>query len=441
MASISCTHLLTSNNPLTSKNGTPSAPTPTGTIAATPIAGTPSAGTLTEAQRNAPAQPKCLRALFKAVRSTEITMRNHTDWQRRSPPLAPSVCLDINDALSIGQEYFLDIHITLGSRKQRDTAVSRWIAYCHVLGIDPILTTFADTIHLRNYIYFLGATWTNKQKSRLGLAHQTVAGHISAIRQWTVERGFQNILEFDKVTPKILKGLRRFDANDSLTSLPLPRTVVNYMIKTLRRSNKRHHPKDHAVADAFQIMFSFLLHVSEIAKTPSKATFLLQGDVTFDTIKQAVTIGLRTTKSSQFQTVYRSLPHIADGDIYTAMFNTWNNNHAYAVEHGLTPAQEAALPFINVNGIPLTREDIALNVTHILTSAATREAYPQFPDPTRYSTHSFRKGGATALLAAGVDIATIKFFGRWRSMAWLLYAQVSDASLARAARALAMASI
>ena len=54
-----------------------------------------------------------------------------------------------------------------------------------------------------------------------------------------------------------------------------------------------------------------------------------------------------------------------------------------------------------------------------------------------FCTHSFRKGGATALLAAGVDIATIKYLGRWRSMAWLLYASVSDNSLERAAQALA----
>lgn len=47
-------------------------------------------------------------------------------------------------------------------------------------------------------------------------------------------------------------------------------------------------------------------------------------------------------------------------------------------------------------------------------------------DPERYSTHSLRIGGATALFSAGVDSLTIKIFGRWRSSAFERYTRIED---------------
>jgi hypothetical protein len=42
-------------------------------------------------------------------------------------------------------------------------------------------------------------------------------------------------------------------------------------------------------------------------------------------------------------------------------------------------------------------------------------------DPSRYSSHSFRKGGASSLQAAGVGDAAIRLLGRWKSDAFNLY--------------------
>ena len=42
-------------------------------------------------------------------------------------------------------------------------------------------------------------------------------------------------------------------------------------------------------------------------------------------------------------------------------------------------------------------------------------------DPARYATHSLRRGGATALVAAGVNPETVRRFGRWLSDAWRTY--------------------
>ena len=47
-------------------------------------------------------------------------------------------------------------------------------------------------------------------------------------------------------------------------------------------------------------------------------------------------------------------------------------------------------------------------------------------DPTRYSTHSMRAGGASSLALCGVDSATIRRLGRWESDCFVRYITISD---------------
>jgi hypothetical protein len=47
-------------------------------------------------------------------------------------------------------------------------------------------------------------------------------------------------------------------------------------------------------------------------------------------------------------------------------------------------------------------------------------------DPSRYAGHSFRRGGATSMLLAGVQPAVIQRHGRWRSDTWRRYIDSHD---------------
>lgn len=62
--------------------------------------------------------------------------------------------------------------------------------------------------------------------------------------------------------------------------------------------------------------------------------------------------------------------------------------------------------------------------------ALIRAAYPH-RDPARYAGHSFRRGGASALLLAGVDPASIQRHGRWTSDAWRRYIDAADSQAVR----------
>jgi len=57
-------------------------------------------------------------------------------------------------------------------------------------------------------------------------------------------------------------------------------------------------------------------------------------------------------------------------------------------------------------------------------------------DPKDYGTHSFRSGGATALMAAGYDIAYIKMMGRWSSSCFERYLRLDISAVQDMARAM-----
>ena len=65
------------------------------------------------------------------------------------------------------------------------------------------------------------------------------------------------------------------------------------------------------------------------------------------------------------------------------------------------------------NGTPLTREQVQA----VLERAAVAEGLP----PSRFRSHSFRIGGATALYHIYHDVEIIKRYGRWASGAFQVY--------------------
>ena len=69
--------------------------------------------------------------------------------------------------------------------------------------------------------------------------------------------------------------------------------------------------------------------------------------------------------------------------------------------------------FCDENGAPILATDVIATVKAALHKAGI--------DPTHYKGHSFRRGGAMDLLAAGVPEATTKILGRWSSQCWKLY--------------------
>jgi hypothetical protein len=80
-------------------------------------------------------------------------------------------------------------------------------------------------------------------------------------------------------------------------------------------------------------------------------------------------------------------------------------------------------------GRPVTSIEIA----NLIKMGARMEGH----EPTQYSTHSLRSGGATAMFGAGTDGTTIQLFGRWKSDAFKTYTRASHAATSQLAKAMA----
>lgn len=69
--------------------------------------------------------------------------------------------------------------------------------------------------------------------------------------------------------------------------------------------------------------------------------------------------------------------------------------------------------FCDENGLPILARDVIKTLKASITAAGLNAG--------NFMGHSFRKGGATDLALAGVDIEEIKILGRWTSNSWKKY--------------------
>ncbi len=87
--------------------------------------------------------------------------------------------------------------------------------------------------------------------------------------------------------------------------------------------------------------------------------------------------------------------------------------------------------FVSATGRPVTREWVIHRLNRMMSRAGL--------GGQRYSGHSFRRGGATSLAAAGVPDHLIAQLGRWKSTAYQLYVVATAERLAKAQREMAAA--
>ena len=394
-----------------------------------------------------PEHAAVLDAFYRRVhRAEQLCKTNPKEWKELCTCLIDQERVVVLEILEDGADHLLEMHLAKGSRELRRRAIARWLSFCHLLSINPIIKNIEESLSLRMFVYFLGAAWINSRKAaedNRGLSHGYVAGLLSSIRQWHIGEGHCNPLDFDKITSKVLIGLKRVTGDTYKPTLPVSKIQLQFILKFLKAKKT---VKASIIAAAIATMFVFLLRVSEVAESTTKrgldAAYLRNGDIRFENDgsedvleRHSVVIGLRNTKSEQTGLVERDLPHTRRNDVYDILFHTKTQNDDLARRRNMTPNQLAALPLFNINGVPLQRADIVDAIKEALSS---KDA-PAGPDVSRFSSHSLRKGGATELLRISVDIATIKWLGRWKSMAWLLYANVTDDCVKRAGRGLANA--
>ena len=197
---------------------------------------------------------------------------------------------------------------------------------------------------------------------------------------------------------------------------------------------------------ATELAYTGLLRFSEYADTrkPGNQHFIRADDVQFTVISKvtgqitkvsgskahttspeetlhSVTFTVPSAKNDKFGTGHRFTYETLQLDDTVSAFDIARDMFNFARR----AKPRSADPFLSIDGRTQIRYDK-------FSASLKRMVAIQGFDPEKFSTHSLRIGGATALAAAGVPDSTIQTLGRWKSLAFLVYIRTSITTLQRA---------
>ena len=348
-----------------------------------------------------------------------------------------------------------------GSLAERERYVRYWMVWCGLLGEAYVIRSIEQIWLLNGFAAVLGVVWVPRGHVRgdqLGLNHGTVRGAVSQITAWHFEMHGIDLKLYGSRCSKVVRGLKKM-AGPTLPLLHLSFDALKFIVGWLQRTGT---PESIATAHAIMWLFFALFRVSEIASTDAHnlsggtARYLLDTNVT---ITRATHIDGPTTRgatsSARVRLISWTLPktkwkdqqmnrHLfasgcqaeeANDVLLTDLTNDFANvmakqkvlNAQYLQQH---PTKAASLPFIHVNGEALTRGTIQRAIVDGLRAGHASHSLPN-PDEYRVGTHTGRRGGATYYSENGAGDKFLCWLGRWASVAWLHYVQVTSRAVCR----------
>ena len=259
------------------------------------------------------------------------------------------------------------------------------------------------------------------------LSHSTIKSYLAAVRHLHIEEGggdpkICNMARLEQV----LKGIKLTQAKGPKRMNPrLPITPeILQKVKQTWEKGKLDFDKHMIWAAALVCFFGFL-RAGEIC-VPSDKGFdegahLTAADLTFDNIlnPNVLQIRIKASKTDPFRQgcdIYLGRTHKPLCPVSALL--------AYMIRRG----QSKGPLFKFADGKPLTRERFVVKVREALVEAGINSA--------PYSGHSFRIGAATTAAQKGVEDATIKMLGRWKSSAYQLYIKTPKSQLAEISKTL-----
>lgn len=208
---------------------------------------------------------------------------------------------------------------------------------------------------------------------------------------------------------RVLKGFRKVCPEKKRKRLPITiwllRKLVNFW-------DKRGMPGDDVLATASVTAFMGLMRAAELSSKLPMSRGLRRDQIKMEAAK--ATIDLKVSKTDIFR----------DG-VQIKLFATENDLCPIARLKALQvkfPSSEYVFPM--PNGKELSYQAFQTGLREALTGIGLVSA--------EYGTHSFRIGAASTLAIMGVESHIIKVLGRWKSLTYQYYVQLSDEALRRA---------
>ena len=279
--------------------------------------------------------------------------------------------------------------------------INRYLGFCRLYRINPLPLT--EKV-LENFCVFLSRR----------LSHKSIKVYLSGVQLMsTLNRGVVLIHQMPRLA-YVLKAIRRVQGNrfDRPTRTPITWPLMRVICRFIDRTEA---PFDKLMlTSAILLAFFGLLRVSEYT-SPTSAhaddTTLAVEDVEIDWPHRVARIRIKKSKTDPF----RLGVTIRIGVLQHALCPV-SALERYLIYRGCQPG-----PLFHFrNGSYLTRTGIYDLLMRSL------------PHVRNVNTHSFRRGGATALAAAGVPTHVIQVMGRWKSNAYARYIEIPDTFFIRA---------
>ena len=234
-----------------------------------------------------------------------------------------------------------------------------------------------------------------------------------------------DITQFDSLQ-RLLTGIKRFQGIQPDPRLPITYDVLCSMLNHLS-------PKTSLTPAIFRAAFSLayfgLLRVSEFAAAiPVDETKLLRyANITLlpnSSNPNLMQLHLLASKTDVFRKgITIPIPCVCQDSPVCAVHEMLN---LLSIKPMKTSNQEPL--FVFPNGTLLNRK----TVSSMLSALTVKCGLPE----NRYKTHSFRKGAASTLAAAGVPDSTIQTMGRWSTNCYKIYINLSQSQILSFAKSL-----
>ena len=310
-----------------------------------------------------------------------------------------SLCLlEFASSLLADVQFYREATYAVNTRKAYRTHRKVYLQFCSMLQIQPAP---AECIHVCMYAAYLARF----------LLPQSVCVYLNFVGLLHKEMGFPNPLLENWVLSSVLKGIKRSKGIPPVPKLPITVEILSFIYSQLNLWDSKQASFWALCLVSFFGLFrkSHLLPLSQREFSPS--TFLTRSDFSF--VGSDVHIRVRWSKTIQLgqRTVTIPLVGIPSSHLCPVVAVS----RAFSLTPGALPSDQAFCwrdSHLGSNRVFVYREFMCILQAHLSRSGLSHR---------QYGSHSFRRGGATFALEAGVPLDSIAVMGDWKSDAMYLY--------------------
>jgi hypothetical protein len=208
----------------------------------------------------------------------------------------------------------------------------------------------------------------------------------------------------------VIKGISRSKSHLVKQALPITPSLLAEMLQKLGNTHN-----DLVLKALFSVAFFLLCRKSNLVPNSSKvfdkSKQLTRGD--FQVCKRVLLVKIKWSKTIQFSQKTHTVPIVAIPKSRICPVRHYRN--MIRALPG-SPHDPAFFWYQGKSKTPVTYKDWALHQRSLIAKTGR--------DHTKFSSHSFRRGGASFAFKVGIPAETIKLLGDWQSDAFLRYIQI-----------------